>query len=40
MIQTAEKNDHPLHFYKHEPGESLTFDEIANITIKVQKIAS
>jgi hypothetical protein len=38
MIQTKEENDHPLHFYKHETGETLIFDEIVNITIKDQKI--
>jgi hypothetical protein len=32
-----EKNDHPLHFYKHEHEETLIFDEAANIMIKDQK---
>jgi len=40
MIQMEEKNDHPIHFYKHEPRETLTFDEIVDITIKDKKIAS
>jgi hypothetical protein len=38
MIQTEEKTNHPLHFYKHELGETLIFDETINITIKDQKI--
>ncbi len=29
---------HPLHFYKHELGETLIFDEATNIIIKDQKI--
>jgi hypothetical protein len=33
-----EKNDHLLHFYKHELGKTLIFDEVANIMIKDQKI--
>jgi hypothetical protein len=37
MILTEEKNDHPLHFYKHEQRETLIFDETANITIKNKK---
>jgi len=40
MIQMEEKNDHPIHFYKHEPKETLIFDEIVDITIKNKKIAS
>jgi hypothetical protein len=35
-----EKIDHHLHFYKHEPRETLIFDENVNIMIKYQKIAS
>jgi hypothetical protein len=33
-----EKNDHPLHFYKHEPRETLIIDETIDITITDQKI--
>jgi hypothetical protein len=32
-----EKNDHLLHYYKHESKETLIFDEIINITIKDPK---
>ncbi len=38
MIQIEEKNDHLLHFYKHELGELLIFDEVENVMIKDQKI--
>jgi hypothetical protein len=33
-----EKNDHPLHFYKHEPRRTLIFDETVDIMIKDHKI--
>jgi hypothetical protein len=38
MIHMEEKNDHPIHFYKHESRETLIFDETINITIKDKKI--
>ncbi len=38
MIQIKDKIDYLLHIYKHEPTNTLIFDEDASITIKDQKL--
>ncbi len=34
MVQTNEGIDYPMHFYWHEFGMVLVFDEVVDITIK------
>ncbi len=39
MLQPVEKHEYLVYFYKHQPGEVLILDEVANVIVKDKKIA-
>ncbi len=38
MLQLKDKVDYPVYFYEHQPREALIFDEVANITVKIERL--